>query len=266
MQKARSQSGHRPKTMPLLLPLVGTWFQDLFHSPPGVLFTFPSRYSFAIGHRIVFRLGRWSCQIQPGFLVSRLTQVVYPAPVRRFAYRTITLCGRAFQLASTHYTRSTEESADSSSTPLQPRKNNGCSLSRPHGLGSSPFARRYSGNHYCFLFLRVLRCFSSPGSPRSAYLFSQPMTGLYPGRVPPFGDPWINARLQLPMAFRSLPRPSSPSCAQASTSRPYSLDHSQTLYFIYSTSSALLGTTHSLSSLPHCQKAALLPAKRAEDS
>ena len=34
-----------------------------------------------------------------------------------------------------------------------------------YGLGCSPFARRYSGNHYCFLFLRVLRCFSSPGSP-----------------------------------------------------------------------------------------------------
>lgn len=35
--------------------------------------------------------------------------------------------------------------------------------SRP-GLGSSHFARRYSGNHCCFLFLRLLRCFSSPGS------------------------------------------------------------------------------------------------------
>lgn len=29
--------------------LVGDWFQVLFHSPPGVLFTFPSRYWFAIG-------------------------------------------------------------------------------------------------------------------------------------------------------------------------------------------------------------------------
>ena len=27
-----------------LLLLVGKWFQVLFHSPPGVLFTFPSRY------------------------------------------------------------------------------------------------------------------------------------------------------------------------------------------------------------------------------
>ena len=33
------------------------------------------------------------------------------------------------------------------------------------GLGFSTFARRYSQNHYCFLFLRLLRCFSSPGSP-----------------------------------------------------------------------------------------------------
>ena len=32
------------------------------------------------------------------------------------------------------------------------------------GLGSSPFARHYWGNHYYFLFLRVLRCFSSPRS------------------------------------------------------------------------------------------------------
>ena len=34
-----------------------------------------------------------------------------------------------------------------------------------YGLGWSDFARHYSRNHYCFLFLRVLRCFSSPGSP-----------------------------------------------------------------------------------------------------
>ena len=33
------------------------------------------------------------------------------------------------------------------------------------GLGSAPFARRYWGYHFCFLFLPVLRCFSSRGSP-----------------------------------------------------------------------------------------------------
>ena len=33
------------------------------------------------------------------------------------------------------------------------------------GLGSAGFARRYSRNRCFFLFLRLLRCFSSPGSP-----------------------------------------------------------------------------------------------------
>ena len=42
-------------------------------------------------------------------------------------------------------------------------------------------------------------------------------------RVAPFGHLWINARLQLPIAFRSLPRPSSSLRAKASTIRPYLL-------------------------------------------
>ena len=37
-------------------------------------------------------------------------------------------------------------------------------VDKSSGLGSFPFARRYSGNRCFFLFLRVLRCFSSPGS------------------------------------------------------------------------------------------------------
>gem|GEM_PF-2297936 len=36
---------------------------------------------------------------------------------------------------------------------------------RPCGLGWSPFARHYSGNTGWYLFLRVLRWFTSPGSP-----------------------------------------------------------------------------------------------------
>ena len=50
--------------------LVSTRFQVLFHSPPGVLFTFPSRYCFSIGHQVVFRLGRWSSHVPTGFHVS----------------------------------------------------------------------------------------------------------------------------------------------------------------------------------------------------
>ena len=40
------------------------------------------------------------------------------------------------------------------------------------------------------------------------------------GRIAPFGNLRIKARLQLPEAYRSLPRPSSPSRAKASTMRP----------------------------------------------
>ena len=43
--------------------------------------------------------------------------------------------------------------------------------------------------------------------------------------VTPFGHPRINGCLLLTEAFRSLPRPSSPDSAKASTMDPYSLDH-----------------------------------------
>ena len=56
-----------------LLLFVCMRFQDLFHSPPGVLFAFPSRYWFTIGRLRVFSLGGWSPLLQTGFLVSRLT-------------------------------------------------------------------------------------------------------------------------------------------------------------------------------------------------
>ena len=43
------------------------------------------------------------------------------------------------------------------------------------------------------------------------------VTDLAARRVAPFGHPGITARLQLPQAYRSLPRPSSPLDAKAST-------------------------------------------------
>lgn len=39
-------------------------------------------------------------------------------------------------------------------------------------MGSSRFARRYSGNRFFFLFLQVLRCFSSLGLPSRRYVFT----------------------------------------------------------------------------------------------
>ena len=71
-----------------------------------------------------------------------------------FAYRAFTFCGGPFQTllltaVASLYRRS---------------YNPGC-CRNSSGLGSCAFARHYLRNHFCFLFLRVMRCFSSPGSP-----------------------------------------------------------------------------------------------------
>src|SRR5690606_16373202 len=107
--------------------LVGVGFQVLFHSPPGVLFTFPSRYFFTIGHQGAFSLGRWASLLPTGFHVSRGT--LDPSWITLpFVYRTITVCGGAFQPSSTRL------------------RNLFCWSVTPvyyTGLGSFPFARRY---------------------------------------------------------------------------------------------------------------------------
>ena len=84
------------------------------------------------------------------------------------------------------------------------------------GLGSSGFARRYFRNRCFFLFLRLLRCFSSPGSLR------MPMDSAYGDRgslcrVSPFRHLRIFGYLLLPAAFRSLSRLSSALSAKASS-------------------------------------------------
>ncbi len=70
------------------------------------------------------------------------------------------------------------------------------------GLGCSAFARHYLRNHYYFLLLWVLRCFSSP---RSLSLRNS-----LKDWVAPFGYLRINSHWPIPVAFRSLSRPSSP--------------------------------------------------------
>ena len=53
------------------------------------------------------------------------------------------------------------------------------------GLGSSPVARHYWGNHCYFLFLEVLRCFSSLRSPhRITVMTAQHAVGLSHSEIP----------------------------------------------------------------------------------
>ena len=89
------------------------------------------------------------------------------------------------------------------------------------GLGSSAFARHYLRNRFLFLFLRLLRCFTSPGIACSfPILFRNERLSYYPSQVTPFGNLRVKAYLPLTEAYRSLSRPSSPVSTKASTICP----------------------------------------------
>ena len=86
--------------------------------------------------------------------ISRVpTYSGYCSCFQNFVYRGITCFAPPFQACSTIHPTTMSQSL--------PHSHYSC------GLGSSDFARHYSRNHCCFLFLRVLRCFSSPGSPHT---------------------------------------------------------------------------------------------------
>src|SRR5438132_3101361 len=83
------------------------------------------------------------------------------------------------------------------------------------GLGWPDFARRYFRDRGCFLFLRVLRCFSSPGLPRACARSSvlRPM-GLPHSEI--LGSQLVCSSPRLIAAYhvlRRLPVPRHPPCA-----------------------------------------------------
>ena len=123
-------------------------------------------------------------------------------PSDLFAYGALTRFGGPFQNSSAKISRTCR-------WPTTPK-------SKLFGLASFPFARRYLGNHSCFLFLRVLRCFSSPRALLQT-MYSFAGDRLLTCRVSPFRNLRISACLRLPVAYRSLPRLSSAYGAMAST-------------------------------------------------
>ena len=69
---------------------------DLFHSPPGVLFTFPSRYCFTIGRQMYLALDRGRPRFKRNFTCSALLGW-HLWRVLHFAYGAFTLFGRLSQ-------------------------------------------------------------------------------------------------------------------------------------------------------------------------
>jgi hypothetical protein len=130
---AHSTKGTPSQAKGLLRLLVGTRFQVLFHSPPGVLFTFPSRYWSTIGHRRVFRVGGWSPLLPTGFHVSGSTREPVCSP-RGFAYGALTLCRRPSQAVPLQRGFVTAVLTG----PTTP-----AALAQPPVCPRSPFARHY---------------------------------------------------------------------------------------------------------------------------
>jgi hypothetical protein len=135
-----------------------------------------------------------------------------PASQRPFVYRAVTVYGRSFLDRSTRVLVC-DSPALRPGRPYNPRV---------HARGFGLFRVRSP-------LLTESRLFSVPAGTEMVHFPALPSTGLWiqpgisrdeSGGVSPFGNLRVEACLRLTGAYRSLPRPSSPSCAKASTVRP----------------------------------------------
>ena len=215
LQKARHQATGKPATPSDCLCARG--FRYCFTPLIGVLFTFPSRYSFTIGRQEYLALDGGP----PGFPHEETFHVVLrdtSGSRIAFAYGAVTLCGWPFHATSANdpICNSLRALQRTQAGPTTPRRQRLHPVTPPRfGLlrFRSPLLTE------CSLFLGVLRCFSSPGVLVPTYGFSRPSLGMTPGGFPHSEISGSNACSQLPGAYRRLPRPSSALGAKASTTR-----------------------------------------------
>ena len=148
--KGTQSAAVRASPYPASYRLYASRFRISFTPRTGVLFTFPSRYSFTIGHTRVFSLGGWSPRFHARLLESGVTQELHYVRCMVFAYRAFTVSGGAFQLTSTDVALrvcgSYNPAATRTSVWALPR-----SLAATWGISVD------------FSFHQVLRCFSSLG-------------------------------------------------------------------------------------------------------
>ncbi len=159
MQKAR-RHGSSP-----LRPLVSARFQVLFHSV--IHGSFHLSFTVLVHYRSLSSIQPWqmvlpdSNRISPVPLYSGYCYVINHFIIRDYHPLRLTFPGYS------------NNSLQSFVAVLQPQ------LCRNIiGLGSSAFARHYLRNHYYFLLLWVLRCFSSPRSPHPKVVIHLQCTGL----------------------------------------------------------------------------------------
>ena len=172
-----------------------TRFQALFHSPRGVLFTFPSRYSSLSVIRSYLALEGGPPGFRQGFTCPALLRML-PSAVEG-PYRPVTCFGGAFHPASVPSPASRGSPTTPGSLPVwaPPR-----SLAATWGISVDVFSSGYLDVSVRRVGLPGPMC-SARGCPDRS------------GRVVPFGFPGVAGSLRLAPDFRSLSRPSSPADA-----------------------------------------------------
>ena len=167
------------------------YFTPLFR----VLFTFPLRYWFTIGLWRVFSLTGWCRQIQAGFLRSRLTQDT--ARPQSFTFtrlsRSMAPLSRRFYLKLL-----------SKCSPTTPNPHADLVWALPFSLATT----------WGIIIIFFSSSYLDVSVRRVGFLhISVGMIRLQRTRLSHSEIYGYNARVQLPVAYRSLPRPSSPSRA-----------------------------------------------------
>ena len=136
-----------------------------------------------------------------------------------FVYGAVTPYGRPFQVVPLETRFVTcSQSRNFAGWALQPQHRIGSQTTERCWFRLFPFRSPLLGES--FLFLGVLRCFSSPGTLRLTYVFSQGYPGFAWVGFPIRESLDITPAHGLPRAYRSVPRPSSAFSAKASTVCP----------------------------------------------
>ena len=168
-----------------------------------MLFTFPSRYWFAIGLSGLFSLAGWSRRIRAEFLVLRVTQDT----TRPHFDSNTGLSPSVIELSRTFFSRS-----EYHAVVLLPR----WCIATPTVWALPRSLATTRGIISLFSLPPGTKMFQFPGLALLLGKSDSPSDW----RVVPFGNPRIKGYLHLPVAYRSLSRPSSPEWAKASTIRP----------------------------------------------
>ena len=193
----------------MLRLLVGTRFQVLFHSAPAVLFTFPSRYSSLSVAKSYLALGGGPPRFPRGFSCPAVLGYRLAKPIE-FRLRDSHPLWSAFpdRLATHLVSYFAAALQHCISQPLYPRfatavtSHTNRVWALPRSLATTcGITLVFSSSGYLDVSVPLVT---------STCLCIQHAVLAYDSQwVPPFGHPRIKARLQLPVAFRCSPRPSS---------------------------------------------------------